>query len=124
MTTAELKTAKLFPLNDRVLVRPVTPDEATEGGIVIPSTVQQELPGLGTVLAVAADLTVLVSLGDVVTFARHAGTPTTAQGEELLLIRATDLLGVFHPDSDDASGLDAELDQDDVLFEDPLHDDP
>jgi chaperonin GroES len=108
VTPAELRTARLSPLNDRVLVRPVTPDQATEGGLVIPDTVQQELPGLGTIVAVSPELTVLVGLGDIVTFARHAGTPATVQGEDLLLVRAGDILGVYHQElaTTHAEGLD------------------
>lgn len=95
MDVSLLSRARLLPFNDRVLVRPLPPAELTAGGLVIPDVVQQELPGLGTVLAVAANVTIMVAVGDLVTFARHAGTPTTVQGEECLLVRATDILGVF-----------------------------
>lgn len=95
MDVSLLSRARLLPFNDRVLIRPLPPAELTAGGLVIPEVVQQELPGLGTVLAVSANVSVMVAIGDLVTFARHAGTPATVKGEELLLVRGTDILGVY-----------------------------
>jgi chaperonin GroES len=90
------------PLHDRVLVRRVEQEEKTAGGIIIPDTAKEK-PMEGEVIAVgggvrAEDGTTLpldVVPGDRVLFGKWAGTEVTIDGEELLIMKESDLLGVI-----------------------------
>ncbi len=92
---------KFRPLHDRVVVRRVTPEEKTTGGIIIPDTVQEK-PMEGEVLAVGpgarneqgAILALDVKAGDRVLFGKWSGTEVKIDGEELLIMKESDLLGV------------------------------
>ncbi len=90
------------PLEDRVLVKPLSPDSTSSGGIVIPA-VAQEKSQRGVVLAVGEGKK-LESGGrgdmalrpeDVVIFSKYAGTEIKAAGEEVLLMREGDVLAVI-----------------------------
>ena len=90
------------PLHDRVLVRRVEVEEKTRGGILIPDTAK-EMPIEGEVLAVgpgARDETgriipLDVKLGDRVLFGKWAGTDVIIDGEERLILKECDILGVI-----------------------------
>jgi chaperonin GroES len=94
-------TMKFRPLHDRVVVRRITPAEKTVGGIIIPDTVQEK-PQEGEVLAagpgarneqgqiVALD----VKSGDRVLFGKWSGTEVKIDGEDLLIMKESDLLGI------------------------------
>jgi chaperonin GroES len=90
------------PLHDRVLVRRVEVEEKTRGGILIPDTAKEK-PIEGEVLAVgpgARDETgriipLDVKLGDRVLFGKWAGTDVIIDGEELLILKESDILGVI-----------------------------
>jgi chaperonin GroES len=89
------------PLHDRVLIRRVADDEKTAGGIIIPDTAKEK-PMQGEVLAVGAgykedDGTVRpldVKEGDRVLFGKWAGTEITIDGEELTILKESDIFGV------------------------------
>jgi chaperonin GroES len=89
------------PLQDRVVVRRVDPEQKTAGGIFIPDTAQEK-PMEGTVVAVGpgarsedGKLCPLdVAVGDGVLFGKWSGTEITLDGEQLIIIRETDLMGV------------------------------
>jgi chaperonin GroES len=90
------------PLHDRVIVKPAAAEEKTAGGIIIPDTAKEK-PQEGNVLAVGPgklqdDGTrrpVGVAVGNKVLFGKYAGTEITIDGEELLVLRESDLLGVI-----------------------------
>jgi chaperonin GroES len=90
------------PLHDRVLVRRIEQDEKTKGGIIIPDTAKEK-PMEGEVIAVgsghkAEDGTVTpldVRAGDRVLFGKWSGTEVTIDGEELLIMKESDILGVI-----------------------------
>ena len=90
------------PLRDRVLVRRVEVEEKTRGGILIPDTAKEK-PIEGEVLAVgpgARDETgriipLDVKLGDRVLFGKWAGTDVIIDGEERLILKESDILGVI-----------------------------
>ncbi|MCF3630227.1 co-chaperone GroES [Thalassospiraceae bacterium LMO-SO8] len=90
------------PLHDRVLVRRIEQDEKTKGGIIIPDTAKEK-PMEGEVIAVgsghkAEDGTVTpldVKAGDRVLFGKWSGTEVTIDGEELLIMKESDILGVI-----------------------------
>ena len=89
------------PLHDRVLVRRIDADEKTAGGIVIPDTAKEK-PQRGEVIAVGAGtrtedgkLTPLdVKAGDEVLFGKWSGTEVKIDGEDLLIMKESDILGI------------------------------
>ena len=90
------------PLHDRVLVRRIEQDEKTKGGIIIPDTAKEK-PMEGEIIAVgsghkAEDGTVTpldVKAGDRVLFGKWSGTEVTLDGEELLIMKESDILGII-----------------------------
>tara|TARA_R110002124_G_scaffold53369_6_gene153019 strand:+ start:25331 stop:25720 length:390 start_codon:yes stop_codon:yes gene_type:complete len=90
------------PLHDRVLVRRIEQDEKTKGGIIIPDTAKEK-PMEGEIIAVgsghkAEDGTVTpldVQAGDRVLFGKWSGTEVTLDGEELLIMKESDILGII-----------------------------
>ncbi len=93
---------KFRPLHDRVLVRRVEQEEKTAGGIIIPDTAQEK-PMEGEIVAVgsghkAEDGTVTaldVKAGDLVLFGKWSGTEVKINGEDLLIMKESDILGVI-----------------------------
>jgi chaperonin GroES len=92
---------KFRPLQDRVVVKRVAEEEKTKGGIIIPDTAKEK-PLEGKVIAVGngrvlEDGTVRpldVKAGDRILFTKYAGTEIKLDGEEHLLVREEDILGV------------------------------
>jgi chaperonin GroES len=93
---------KIRPLQDRVIVRRVEEEEKTKGGIIIPDTAKEK-PIEGKVVAVGkgkvredGKLQPLdVKKGDRVLFGKYAGTDVKIEGEEHLIMREDDILGVI-----------------------------
>ena len=93
---------KFHPLHDRVVVRRVEEDTKTTGGIIIPDSAQEK-PMQGEVAAVGAgardDAGKLVALdvkpGDQVLFGKWSGTEVKIDGEELLIMKESDIMGVL-----------------------------
>src|SRR5438067_12252758 len=93
---------KLRPLQDRVLIRRVEPEVKTPGGIFIPDTAQEK-PVEGEVVAVGPGLRdehgklhpLDVTAGDRVLFGKWSGTEVKLDGEELMIIKEADLMGVI-----------------------------
>ena len=92
---------KFRPLHDRVVVRRLDAEEKTAGGIIIPDTAKEK-PMEGEVVAAGpgtvndrGDLVALdVKLGDRVLFGKWSGTEVKIEGEELLILKESDLMGV------------------------------
>ena len=90
------------PLHDRVLVRRIEQDQKTAGGIIIPDTAQEK-PQEGEVVAAGSGaraddgkLTPLdVKAGDRILFVKWSGTEVKVDGEELLIMKETDIMGVI-----------------------------
>ena len=90
------------PLGDRVVVRRVESEEKTAGGIIIPDTAKEK-PSEGEVVAVGAgardDKGALVALevkaGDKVLFGKWSGTEVSLNGEELLIMKESDIMGIL-----------------------------
>ncbi|AMO70662.1 MULTISPECIES: co-chaperone GroES [Sphingomonadaceae] len=93
---------KFRPLHDRVLVRRVEADAKTAGGIIIPDSAQEK-PSEGKVVAVGNGLkddngkaTPLdVKKGDKILFGKWSGTEVTVDGEELIIMKESDILGIL-----------------------------
>ena len=95
---------KFRPLHDRVVVKRVDSEEKTKGGIIIPDTAKEK-PQEGEVVAVGPgardESGKLVPLelraGDRVLFGKWSGTEVKIDGEELLIMKESDILGVIEP---------------------------
>jgi chaperonin GroES len=93
---------KIRPLQDRILVQRVDEEEKTKGGIIIPDTAKEK-PQEGKVIAVGkgkvledGKLRALdVKKGDRILFSKYSGTEIQIEGEEHLIIREDDVLGVI-----------------------------
>ena len=97
---------KFRPIHDRVLLRRLEEEAKTPGGIIIPDTVKEK-PVEGEVLAVgpgARDETGMlrpldVKVGDRVLFTKWAGTEVLINGEDRLILKESDILGVIEDDT-------------------------
>jgi chaperonin GroES len=95
-------TSKIRPVGDRVVVKPAEKEEVTKSGIVIPDTAKEK-PQEGTIIAIGSgklndkgDRTPLeVKEGDRVLFAKYGGTEFKFEGEDLLVLRESDILAVL-----------------------------
>lgn len=93
---------KLRPLGDRVVVKPLSREETTKSGIVLPDTAKEK-PQRGTVIAVGEGrrdeegerIPLDVKVGDQVLFAKYAGTEFKLDDEELLILSEKDILAVI-----------------------------
>jgi chaperonin GroES len=93
---------KFRPLHDRVVVRRVEEDERTRGGIIIPDTAKEK-PQQGEVVAVGPGAPdekgnvqpLDVKAGDFVLFGKWSGTEVKLDGEDLLIMKESDILGVL-----------------------------
>ena len=93
---------KFRPLHDRVVVRRLNAEEKTRGGIIIPDTAQEK-PMEGEVIAVgpgsrneAGQIVALdVKAGDRILFGKWSGTEVKLDGEELLIMKESDIMGVI-----------------------------
>jgi chaperonin GroES len=90
---------KFQPLGDRVVIKPLPKEEVTKGGIVLPDTVKEK-PQEGEVIAVGPGkltddgnrIAMEVKKGDIVLYAKYAGTEVKEDGEELIILRESDIL--------------------------------
>jgi chaperonin GroES len=100
-TVEEVTRMTFRPLHDRVLVRRVEAEEKTAGGIIIPDTAKEK-PQEGEVVSVgsgirAEDGTVTpldVKAGDKILFGKWSGTEVKLDGEDLLIMKESDILGI------------------------------
>jgi len=93
---------KLRPLQDRLLVQRVEEEEKTKGGIIIPDTAKEK-PAEGKVVAVGKGkvddqgkpIPMEVKKGDRILFGKYSGTEIKIEGEEYLIMREDDVLGII-----------------------------
>jgi chaperonin GroES len=92
--------AHLKPLADRVVVRPAEAEEKTSGGLIIPDSAQEK-PQRGTIVAVGpgrvengSKIDMSVGEGDNVLYGKYAGTEVTLDGDDVLIMRESDILGI------------------------------
>ena len=96
----------LKPLHDSVLVRRTESDEKTAGGLIIPETAKEK-PAEGIIVACGEGarkdsgelIDMAVSAGDKVLFGKWSGTEVTVDGEELLMMKESDILGIITDDA-------------------------
>ncbi len=93
---------KLRPLQDRILVQRVEEETTTKGGIIIPDTAKEK-PAEGKVVAVGNGkigedgkrIALEIQEGDRILFGKYAGTEVKVEGEEYLIMREDDVLGII-----------------------------
>ena len=93
---------KIRPLQDRVIVRRLEEEEKTKGGIIIPDTAKEK-PQEGKVIAVGKGkvtedgkvIALDVKVGDKILFGKYSGTEIKIDGEEHLIMREEDILGII-----------------------------
>jgi chaperonin GroES len=84
------------PLHDRVIVKPAKAEEKSAGGIIIPDTAKEK-PQRGTVVAAGPgkkDEPVTVKVGDTVLYGKYSGTEIVIEGDDLLIMRESDILAI------------------------------
>ena len=92
---------KIRPLHDRVIVQRIAEEEVTKGGIIIPDTAKEKpqegkviAVGTGKILDNGTKVPMDVKAGDKVLFGKYSGTEIKIDGEEYLMMREDDILGV------------------------------
>ena len=99
MAATKSKTINLRPLDDRVVVQPTEAESTTAGGIVLPDSAKEK-PQRGTVVAVGpgklldsgARGELSVAVGDVVIYGKYGGREIEVDGEEMKILRESDIL--------------------------------
>jgi chaperonin GroES len=94
------------PLHDRVLVRRIEGEDKTKGGLIIPDTAKEK-PSEGEIVAVGAGarkdsgqlIPMAVKAGDRILFGKWSGTEVKVDGEDLLIMKESDVLGIIVSDS-------------------------
>lgn len=90
-------SVNIKPLADRVLVKPAEAEETTKSGIIIPDSAKEK-PQRGTVLAVGngkPDEPLTVKEGDTVLYGKYAGTEINIDGDDLLIMRESDIFAII-----------------------------
>ncbi len=94
------------PLHDRVLVRRIEGEDKTKGGLIIPDSAKEK-PAEGIVVSCGEGarkdsgelIEMAVSTGDKILFGKWSGTEVTVNGEELLIMKESDILGIIEDDA-------------------------
>jgi len=93
--------AKVQPLGDRVLLKPLEAEEKTKGGIILPDTAKEK-PQEGKVVAVGKGKVedgkiqpLEVKVGDKVLYGKYSGTEIKVDGDELLIVKEEDILAII-----------------------------
>jgi chaperonin GroES len=94
--------ASLKPLADRIVIRPSKAEEKTKGGIIVPDTAKEK-PVWGEVVATGPGrvndegktVPMEVKVGDKVLYGKYSGTEVTIDGEELLIMRESDIFAIM-----------------------------
>ncbi len=101
MATKSAAGAKVAPLSDRVVVKPLEEAESMRGGLYIPDTAKEK-PQQGEIMAVGPGrvedgkrVPMEVKVGDKVLYGKYSGTEVTLDGEQRLILRESDVLAVI-----------------------------
>ena len=93
---------KVRPLQDRVLVKRLEEEEKTKGGIIIPDTAKEKpqegkiiAVGKGKILENGTKIELDVKVGDKILFSKYGGTEIKLEGEDYLIMREDDILGII-----------------------------
>ncbi len=98
MTT---KTLKVKPLGDRVILKPMQQEEKTKGGVILPDTAKEKpqqgevvATGTGRILDNGMKVEMEVKVGDKVLYGKYSGTEIKVEGEEYLIVKESEILGI------------------------------
>jgi chaperonin GroES len=98
----EITAMKVRPLHDRILLKRIEEKESVKGGIIIPDTAKEKpqeavvvAVGNGKILENGTKLTLEVKEGDHVLFGKYSGSEIKVDGEEYLIVREDDVLGIL-----------------------------
>ena len=99
---SRMAKSRFRPLHDRVVVKRINPEAKTKGGIIIPDTAREK-PHQGQVTAVGPGgrdeagklIPIDIKVGDKVLFGKWSGTEVKLDGEELLIMKESDIMGVI-----------------------------
>lgn len=101
--TTDNKSVKVRPLHDRILVRRMNEEDKTAGGIIIPETAKEKpqrgevvATGKGRVTEDGKTMPLDVKAGDTVLFGKYSGTELKLNGNDYLMMREEDILGVLN----------------------------
>jgi len=101
MTTKQTTSVKVSPLSDRVVIKALDEGEQMRGGLYIPDTAKEK-PQQGEIVAVGPGrfekdkrVPMDVKVGDKVLYGKYSGTEVTIDGEQLLILRESDVLAVI-----------------------------
>ena len=101
MATKSVPGAKVSPLADRVVIKPLEESETMRGGLYIPDTAKEK-PQQGEIIAVGPGkyedgklVPMGVKVGDKVLYGKYSGTEVTIEGDQLLILRESDVLAVI-----------------------------
>ena len=90
------------PYEDRLFLRPLEAEEKTKGGIILPDTAKEKpqmgevvAVGEGTVLESGSVKTIKIKVGDTVLYGKYSGTEVAYDGEEYLVVKEEDIVGVI-----------------------------
>ena len=86
----------ITPLADRVVIAPAAAEETTAAGIIIPDTAKEK-PQKGTIVAIGTgkpEEPLTVKVGDTVLYGKYSGTDITIEGEDLLIMRESDIYAI------------------------------
>ena len=94
------------PLHDRVLIRRIEGEEKTQGGLIVPDTAKEK-PSKGQVISVGEGarteagelIPMAVKAGDRIVFGKWSGSEVRIEGEDLLIMKESDILGIIQRDS-------------------------
>jgi len=94
--------AKIQPLGDRILLKPLEAEEKTKGGIILPDTAKEKpqqgkvvAVGKGKVLESGKTEPIEVKAGDKVLYGKYSGTEIKVDGEDYLIVREEDILAIM-----------------------------
>lgn len=98
-----MSSVNVRPLNDRILVKRMEEDTTTPGGIIIPDSAKEKpqkgqvvAAGTGRILDDGKKIPLDVKVGDKILFGKYAGTELKLEGEDYLMMREEDVLGVLN----------------------------
>jgi chaperonin GroES len=92
-----MSTINIKPLADRVVIAPLAAETTTASGIIIPDTAKEK-PQKGTVVATGPgtkDDAITVKIGDNVLYGKYAGTELKLDGDDYIIMRESDILGII-----------------------------
>lgn len=95
--------AKIKPLGDNVLIKPVKEEEVSKAGIILPDTIDKEKPEQGEIIAIGPGklkqdgtrIAMTVKVGDIIVFKKYSPDDIKIDNEDYLIVSESDILGII-----------------------------